>query len=300
MDTAMYNRAGADELRRRLSCGCLAVQGPMGSLLTSEPFGEDIPAALWNVAEGATVERLHRLYLAAGAELLITNTFQANAPALSRDLVRSSVRNVCDLAVRHARRASAKLLLGSMGPCGIDWFAPGAAEYTAAVAAYREQALALLEAGVDGILLETFTSIRDLEPALVGVHEVLDGMPLAVSFAVDGKAELLGDHLNIEAAVRHVQKRGGADMLGINCCTVEEANSAVPRLLACAEGIPVMVRPNAGMPHRDEAGALEWDEDPQAMADAARAWREAGVRAVGGCCGTTPKTTCAVADVLDV
>lgn len=293
-----YNRAGADELRRRLVAGAaLLAQGPMGTMLMSEPGGEDIPAAYWNVAEPQVVTRLHSMYDVAGAEVLITNTLCASAPALARDEVYVSMAEVNRAGVECARRVAPQLLLGSMGPCGLEWFEPDGEEFRSARAAYRDQAYALLCAGADGLLLETFTSIRDLEPALAGAFDVADGMPLLVSFAIDDDANLLGDGLNIEGAVVYAEKHG-ADSVGVNCCSIDAANVALPRLLFSAT-TPVTVRPSAGAPHRDDDGQLAWDDESDAFALACVRWYETGAALVGACCGATPNTTCAMAAALD-
>ncbi len=297
-ETAYYNRFGAEEFRRRIQRETLVVQGPTGSVLMGAWDASDIPPALWNVAEPQSVANMHQLYEAAGAQVLITNTFQASAPALARDSIRASVAEINRTAVDEARSAHPQLLMGSMGPCGISWIRDDGPEYRAARAAYREQAHALLSAGVDALLLETFTSIRDLEPALAGVNDVRDGMPLVVSFAAGADACLLGDHLPLEAAVL-IAEKAGADTVGVNCCALEEAAPCVAALVRAAR-TPVMVRPNAGAPVRAEDGSLLWQEDPEAFAQAALAWAGAGARLVGSCCGTSARTTAAIAEALDV
>ena len=296
MDTSYYNRAGAEEFMRRLSSETLLAQGPMGSALMSETFAADIPAAFWNLAEPQTVIRLHQLYEAAGAQVLITNTFQASAPALERDQIAPSLAEVNRGAVDDARAAHPQCLLGSMGPCGIDWFEEDSPEFRAARAAYRDQANALLTAGVDALLIETFTSIRDLQPALKGARDAADGMPVLVSFAINDQCNLLGDELTIEAATVWAEKHG-ASAVGVNCCSIKAATAAVPRIVYAAT-TPVMVRPNAGNPVRvgDE---LSWNEQPAAFARACVEWQRAGARLVGSCCGTTAQTTAAMADALD-
>lgn len=297
MDTSYYNHAGAEELLRRLSSETMLAQGPMGSVLMSEELAADIPAAFWNAAEPQTVAHIHQMYEAAGAQVLITNTFQASAPALKRDEIEPSVAEVNRRAVDNARAAHPQCLLGSVGPCGIDWFTEDSPEYRAARAAYREQVHDLLSDGVDGILLETFTSIRDMQPALAGTCDAADGMPILVSFAVDDKAQLLGDGLTIEGAVVFAEKHGAA-VTGVNCCSLAAANEAAPRLVAAAKG-PVMVRPNAGSPHIVD-GIPVWNEAPEAFAAACVAWKQAGVALVGSCCGTTAATTAAMAEALGV
>ena len=111
MDTSYYNRFGAEELTRRLSSETLLAQGPMGSVLLSEYDAADIPPAFWNLAEPQTVSRIHRLYVAAGAQVLITNTFQASSYALKHDQIAPSVAEVNRGAVDDARQAHPQLLL---------------------------------------------------------------------------------------------------------------------------------------------------------------------------------------------
>lgn len=297
MDTSYYNRFGGEELMRRLSDETLLAQGPMGSVLLSECDAADIPPAFWNLAEPQTVARIHRLYAAAGAQVLITNTFQASGYALDRDEIAPSMAEVNRGAVDGARQANPQLLLGSLGPIDIEWFVEDSAEYREIRANAREQAYALLNAGVDGLLIETVTSIRNLQPVLAGAHDAADGMPILVSFVIDDSGDLLGDGLNIEGAILYAEKHG-ASSVGVNCCSLAAANAAVPRMVAMAT-TPVTVRPNAGDPAQAQDGPI-WHEAPDDFAKACVAWRQAGAAMVGSCCGTTAITTAAMADSLDI
>ena len=196
----------------------------------------------------------------------------------------------------NARAAHGEVVVGSIGPCGIEWMREDSPEFRAARAAYREQATALLTAGVDAVMLETFCSIRDLQPALAGAVDAAWGMPIMVSFAINEDGELLGDGLTIEGAVVFAEKHG-AHAVGVNCCSIAAADAAVPRLVRAAR-TPVMVRPNAGLPLRAEDGSLAWHEEPLSFANACIRWREAGAHLVGACCGATPRTTAAMSDAL--
>lgn len=156
--------------------------------MLSEYDAADIPPAFWNLAEPQTVSRIHRLYVAAGAQVLITNTFQASSYALKHDQIAPSVAEVNRGAVDDARQAHPQLLLGSMGPIGIEWFAEDSVEYREIRGIASEQAHALLNAGVDGLLIETVTSIRNLQPMLAGARDAADGMPVLVSLSLTIKA----------------------------------------------------------------------------------------------------------------
>lgn len=296
-DPDIYRQEEGAELRQALGEGPLLAQGPMGTLLMSEPGGEHIPPVAWNLYEPVVVERLHALYAASGADILITNSFQANERALAHDEIYASVREANALSVRLARKAGARFVLGSIGPNGIDWLKRDSPEFRHARAAYREQISALLVEGASGIMLETVTSLRALEPALAAAADIAAGMPTCVSFAVNEQGDLLLDGTPLEAAVLFAEKRGAASV-GVNCCSLETADKMVPRLLSSAL-TPVSVRPNAGDPERDDDGVLVWHEDPEAFVRAARSWIDAGVRLLGACCGTTPLTTCALRDVID-
>lgn len=294
-NTDYYNRAGAEEFLGRLQSSVLLAQGPMGTMLMSQLGAGDVPPAFWNLAEPQTVQRIHQLYMAAGADVAITNTFQASAPALERDDILPSMEEVNRAAVDNARAAQMPYVLGSIGACGLEWFKEGTPEYRAAKDAYRNQAYALLRAGVDALLLETFTSIRDLQPALDGAADVADGMPVMVSFAIDDAGNLLGDGLNIEGAVLYAEKHGAASV-GVNCCSIAAATAALPRMLESAR-TPVTIRPNAGLP-QEENGTYIYSEKPEAFAQACAAWAKQGAKLVGSCCGATPATTAEMADAL--
>lgn len=297
-DTSGYNREGACALMERLRAGeTLLVQGAMGTELALEAGAADVPAAFWNIAEPQIVAFLHRSYVQAGADVAVSNTFQASAPALERDGIRASVGEVNDAAVRAARSAQPAHVLGSMGACGLDCVAEDTPAFRAARAAYREQAYALLAAGADALLLETFTSLHELAPALRGAFDVADGMPVFASFAVDAQGDLLGDRLPIEAAILLAEKRGCA-VVGVNCCSLEEAAGLAERMVAAAR-MPVMLRPSAGIPSVAEGGMPVYPDMDEAFARAARAWRDEGVALVGSCCGTRSLTTCAMRLALD-
>lgn len=296
-DPARFDRAGTAWLEEHLGKDTLLMQGAMGSGLMGQVGSAQVPPAFWNVADPHEVERIHWMYRTVGADIMLTNTFQASGPALERDEVRAGMERVNRAAVACALHAGAPCTLGSMGPCGISWLADDTPEYRAVIAAYREQAYALLDAGCHGIVLETFTALRELEAALGAVQSVADGMPVLVSYAIDDEGNLLGDGLNIEAACMFAESHG-ARAVGVNCCSLEAATAAVPRMVR-AVSVPVMVRPNAGDPQVDDEGQLHWYELPDDFAAACERWCADGALIVGGCCGTGPRTTCALSGCLE-
>lgn len=299
VEAERYDRVGAQRLRARIASGPSIVQGPMGSLLMSEVGAVGIPPAYWNVAEPAAVARMHALYAAAGADILITNTFCASAPALERDGIVRAMDSVCRSAVDAARRAGGLPVLGSIGPVGIDWTREKDPEWRRAREAYQDMAHSLLVSGASGLLLETFGSMRELELALDAVNMVRDGMPVIVSFAVDGAGDLVGDGTNVEGALLALRS-SEIDAVGVNCCELGVSQDMVGRM-ARASDLPLMIRPSAGLPETLD-GELVWHEDPRAFAAALPGWIDAGATMVGSCCGASPRTTsalaCALGDLL--
>lgn len=271
--TAGYNRPGAEGFRERLAEGTLLVQGPLGIALSELPGSEGIPATAWNRSEPQTVTRLHALFLASGAEVLVANTARASAPALSDDAVRGGVRSVNRAAVDCARQARGRYVLGAVGPCGLEWTLEDSPDYRSARAAYRDHAHALLDAGADGLLLEGFASIRDVEPALAGVFDVADGMPVLLSFALDDAGGLLHDGLNVEAAAMFAEKRG-VEVVGVEYPAVAGAVEVLARAVS-ATSLPVMLRVSG-----------EGD-----IAAEVPSWLAAGARLLGA---ATPRAVCAL------
>lgn len=297
LDDSRYDRLGASWLMERLGKQVLLMQGPMGTELMRLAGGEDVPAAYWNVADPQEVIRLHSLYRAVGADLMLTNTFQASAPALQRDNVAASMEYVNRCAVDCARRGGAPCVVGSIGPCGLAWEEPDTPEYRAARAAYREQAHTLFDAGAHAVMLETFTSLHDAEPALVGALDAGCGMPVLMSYAVDDDCNLYGDGAPIEDACVLAAKMG-ASSVGVNCCSLAAATNAARRISACTP-LPISVRPNAGSPQRSKDDELVWPVGADEFAEACAQWVSLGATLVGPCCGGDPLTVCALSGYLE-
>ena len=219
---------------RNLRAACrarrLLAQGPMGSVLLSEYDAADIPPAFWNLAEPQTVSRIHRLYVAAGAGCSLPTPFrhQAMPSSTTPDLAPSVAEVNRGPSAMPARRTPLSCCWARWARSVLSGLPEDSAEYREIRGIAREQAHALLNAGVDGLLIETVTSIRNLQPMLAGARDAADGMPVLVSFVVDDKGDLLGDGLNIEAAVLYAEKHG-ANSVGVNCCSLAAANAAVPR-----------------------------------------------------------------------
>ena len=242
----------------------------------------------WLFDAAERVLELHRAYVEAGADVILTCSFGGTRPRLghSRALAERT-REVSLRAAELAGEASAgrALVAGTMGPTGQLLKPLGPLEPEDCTAAYAEQADALADGGVDLLLLETFYALEEATAAIEGVRRA-SSLPLVVSFSFDmGGRTMMG--LSPAAAVSALEAFGLA-AIGANCGdSLETADAVVQELVAAAGDIPVWIKPNAGKP-RIDGDSVIYDVDPDTMASWAFRYVEHGARIVGGFCGSTP------------
>jgi len=286
---------------RRLAEGPLLFDGAMGTLLYARGVPLDACFDVLNLNNPRLVQGVHADYVAAGADCLETNTFGANRFKLAvhglADAVRAVNRQGARLA-RDVREATGRdvLVLGSIGPLG-KYLAPlGTVTADEARAAFQEQAEGLLEGGVDGFVVETFSDLREIALAIEAIRAVTD-LPIVAQMA------FTEDHVTFTGAtpaeVARTLRALGVDALGANCSVGSSVLFEVlEQMLAEAGGVPVAIQPNAGLPSR-VGERLMYLSSPAYMAEWAGRMLEAGARAVGGCCGTTPQHIAAMRAVVD-
>ena len=272
-------------LERRLERGVVIMDGAMGTELIARgiPIDEVRDS---NRNHPDLVQQVHRDYLQAGAEVLLTNTFTLNRYTVPD---RSELAAQISAGVRLARQVAGgeALVLGSIGPLpgivGADLPDEEAED------AFAEVALAMADAGVDGFIGETLPSTRHAEAALAGIRRA-SSLPVIISrcYGRDRASELRTFAERMDA--------GGATAIGINCVGGPSALLPVVRQLAVVSRLPVMARPNAGYPRLDEGKAV-YHLRPEWMARQAKAYVNAGVRLIGGCCGVGPGHIKAAAQV---
>ncbi len=236
------------------------------------------------------VEQAHRDYVDAGCDVLETNTFGANRLALARHGHGDHVAAVNRAGVELARRAvgdRAVYVAAAVGPTGIPFDEAPGHERELAVTALGEQLEALAAAGPDLLLLETFYQLGEIEAAIAAARRIAPGLPIVaqVVFGPDGLAH--GGFTPEVVAQRLVA--AGADVIGANCgAGPPELYEVGTRMVG--QGAPVSVQPNAGLPRVVEGRTL-YVANPEHFGVFARRLLQAGVRMVGGCCGTTPEHT---------
>ncbi|MCC6873431.1 MAG: bifunctional homocysteine S-methyltransferase/methylenetetrahydrofolate reductase [Sandaracinaceae bacterium] len=239
-----------------------------------------------NLTSPSLVRSIHEAHLAAGAEVIETNTFGANRYRLAAHQLQDQVAELNRAAVRIARAAAGDRawVVASVGPSGSIFKAVPAEERDALRAAFREQAAALAEEGVDAILLETFRQPEELRLSYEGVRAgTRHAVPVfaCVSFDAFGT---MADGKGPEEMARFLAELG-ADAIGVNCAD-GPAGVYEMAVRMLEPGLPVIAMPNADLPRRVE-GRLAYMATPEYFLLYARRMFKAGIRGVGGCCGTT-------------
>jgi methionine synthase / methylenetetrahydrofolate reductase(NADPH) len=269
------------ELETRVVCG----DGAMGTLLLAGGVPLERCFEELCVSELDRIQRIHEDYIAAGARVIKTNTFGANAARLERFGFQKRVGEINRAAVEVAKTAaqpSNVFIAGSVGPLGIT-ADEAEARGLDRKKCFREQIAALVAAGVDLIFFETFTDFAEMEVALLAKNEV-GGAPEICSFACRSDGRLrCGTMLTDAFAKLH---DAGATMMGVNCMNDPREMAALVQLVSPA--CPFAVYPTAGQPRRNNGGAT-YDVSPKMFAASARELMTKGARLLGGCCGTTPK-----------
>lgn len=277
-------RAGfVERLRERP----IVFDGAMGTMLYARGVFVNTCYEEVCLSQPGLVARIHREYVQAGAEAIETNSFGANRLRLRPFGLGERVAEINRAAVRLAREAAGDTVwvAGSVGPCT----APGAAPAVSGAEieeTFAEHVGALVEAGVDLILLETFTRLEELLLAVrvAARHDV----PLVASFSLDEGGRTVGDGTDAEAMVTALEQEPAVAALGFNCGTGPSgAYENLRRVLAVARK-PVVVMPNADVPQVIQGRRVRV-ATPEYFAEYAKRYVKLGARGVGGCCGTTPE-----------
>ncbi len=240
------------------------------------------------------VMELHRRFADAGSDLVLTCSFGATGLRLADGPLAGRTGEVNRRAAELAREAvgADRLVAGSLGPTGQLIEPYGLLTQEACVEAYAEQAGALAAGGVDLLVLETFFALEEAVWAVEGVRRATD-LPLVASFSFDqGTRTMMGvSAADVIAAVAD----SGVAALGLNCGrSLADTDAVVGEFLDAGLGIPLWVKPNAGVP-KIVGDAVIYEADPEMLARHVAGYVERGARIVGGCCGSTPEHVAAIA-----
>ena len=250
-----------------------------------------------NLSQPELVRSVHEDYLQAGAEIIETNTFGANALRLQRYGLRDKVADINQAGVRIARQAVRQLadkqagtayVAGSVGPLGVHLEPLGKTGLDEARDAFAEQIRALVSGGpgegVDLLIIETMPALNEAEQAVLAARAAAPDIPVVVMVTVDEEANCL-DGASPEIAAARIQS-WGVDAVGCNCSVGPATVLTAIERMAAVTTLPLMAMPNAGMP-RSVDGRNIYLCSPEYMASFARKFTKAGVQFIGGCCGTT-------------
>ncbi len=296
---------GKIPFRERLAQGVILADGAMGTLLHARGVPIDACFDELNLSRPDLVLAVHRDYLAAGAEVLETNTFGANRFKLAEHGLEDRVQEINRAGVvlaREALEAAGKreaYVAGSVGPLGVRLAPVGRVTAQQAYEAFREQIAALCAAGADLLILETFSDLNEIHEAARAARDVCD-LPLVaqVTFTRDDRT-LLG---STPAQAAQALAALGAEVIGVNCSNGPAQIMRIIRQMqaALADGPRVYFSalPNAGWPEY-VGGRVMYPSSPEYFAEYAVALRDQGVAIVGGCCGTTPQHIAAMRAALD-
>jgi 5-methyltetrahydrofolate--homocysteine methyltransferase len=286
-----------------LSTNPLLADGAMGTQLQQAGLEPGGCGDLWNLERPTQVQEIHRSYVDAGAQLITTNTFGANRIVLERygEETRATDINRAGAELARAAAPAGGYVLGDIGPIGA--FLAPLGEYTPPeiLDVFAEQAAALLDGGADAIIVETMSAVDEAVLAVQAARSAGAAMVIA-TMAFDrtrvGPRTMMGTTPE-EAAESLVA--AGAGMVGANCgasLEPEDYLEILRRMRSVVPDVPLIAQPNAGLPQVGPAGETWYPTDPEGFAETTRRLLAEGAAIVGGCCGTTPAHTKAVAQLL--
>ncbi|MGD0499444.1 MAG: bifunctional homocysteine S-methyltransferase/methylenetetrahydrofolate reductase [Bryobacteraceae bacterium] len=287
MTTVAASRAS--EFREQLDRRALVADGAMGAMLYAR--GVFINRCYDELCLSASdmVRQIHQEYVKAGAEILETNTFGATRPRLAGFGFGEKLADINRAAVRLAREAAGKkaFVAGAVGPLGVRIEPLGPTSFAEARAGFREQIAVLAEAGVDLLILETFGNLDELREAVFAAREAAgDALAVIAQVTIDDFGHLPGG-TDTETFTRALDS-WPADGIGLNCSVGPKAMLETIERMMRFSSKPMSAMPNAGAPQRVENRNI-YLCSPEYMAQYARRMLWAGVKIVGGCCGTTPE-----------
>lgn len=298
-----------DALKQRI----LILDGAMGTMiqqvdLTGEDFGgEDLDGCneMLVLTRPELIQRIHEEYLEAGADLIETNTFGATSVVLAEYDIQDRAREINLKAARIAKAAvdrfstpeSPRYVVGAMGPTTKTLSVTGGVTFQELIDSYLEQALALIEGGVDALLLETSQDTLNVKAGSIGIQQAFEQSGVTLPLMISGTIEPMGTTLagqNIESFYISLEHLNPISV-GLNCATGPEFMRDHIRSLSGMASVAVSCYPNAGLP--DENG--NYHESPDSLAQKIGAFAEQGwLNIAGGCCGTTPAHIRAMRDKL--
>jgi 5-methyltetrahydrofolate--homocysteine methyltransferase len=277
--------AERNKLGEWLKAGLLITDGAWGTQLQLRGLPIGTTPDTWNLTHPDRVEAVARAYAEAGSQVILTNTFRANAIAMTNASA-ADLDAINRAGVGLSRRGAGQaMVFASIGPTG-KMLVSGEISAEEVTAAFVAQSASLAAAGADALLIETMSDIDEARLALNAARRT--GLPIIVSFAFDsGKNK---DRTMMGAtpeAVATAMEAAGADAVGANCGVGVEHAVPICQRLHAAGNLPVWIKPNAGLPTM-EGAVIRYGTSAEFFASYYAALRDAGAAFLGACCGSTP------------
>jgi len=279
----------ASEFRERLQSRVLVADGAMGTMLYTKGVFINRCYDELNLSAPALVSEVHDEYLKAGSEILETNTFGANRMRLAAFGLADKLKAINLAGARLARQAAGEqaFVAGAMGPLGVRIEPLGPTSFEEAREAFREQAEALIEGGVDLLILETFADINELREAVRAARDAAGPDVVIVAQVTIDDFGNMPDGTETAAFTKKLEE-WPVDVIGLNCSAGPKVMLETIEEMAKLARKPLSAMPNAGHPATVE-GRKIYLCSPEYMAQYARRFIWTGVKILGGCCGTTPE-----------
>ncbi|MBN2839709.1 MAG: homocysteine S-methyltransferase family protein [Coriobacteriia bacterium] len=283
------------DIQMRFGRDVLVLDGAMGTMLHKHDLPEGQSLVQLNVTAPDIVEEVHRLYDLAGADCATTNSFGGTRAKLAAYGLEDQLVELNRAAVRLARTGGATHILGDMGPTGLVIEPLGAVAFDVVFHQFAEQASALAMERPDALLVETMTDIAEARCAVLAARSVTD-LPVLVTctFGLSGRMDLSGTDPETAAVILEA---AGASAVGLNCGLGPEQMLPLVERMARATSLPIIVRPNAGLPQLVD-GVTVFPGTAEEMGQYAARFVDAGASLIGSCCGSTPAFTGAIAGYI--
>ena len=275
----------------------LLLDGATGSCLRSMGMPVGVSTELWALEHPDAILTLQRSYVEAGSDIIYAPTFSANRLGLSMYGLEDRLAEINAGLVSLSRKAAAgrALVAGDLTTTGKALEPKGDLTYQQLLDVYAEQIDILAHAGSDLLVAETMLSIDETMAAVEAAHSVCD-LPIMCSMTLEADGQLLFGGSAVDA-VESLQALGAA-AVGLNCSVGPDQLEAVVSSMKSVATVPLIVKPNAGMPVVDDRGVAHYSMTPDDFAASMKKLLWRGARLVGGCCGTSPEYIQALAGVL--
>jgi 5-methyltetrahydrofolate--homocysteine methyltransferase len=279
----------------------LLADGAMGTLLMERGLPAGACPESINLERPELLVEIARLYLEAGAEIIQTNTLGASPIKLAMYGLAERTEDINVAAAQAVRQAvgNQAYVYGSCGPCGLTLQPYGDGDPDDVRAAFVRQIRALVDGGIDVLIVETMMDLIECRLAIEAARVVSGTLPVMACMTFDrtprGFYTIMGNNVSSVAVGMAV---AGADVIGSNCGSGIEQMIELARAFAAATARPLIFQPNAGLPYTEGLRAV-YRETPEFMAERVGSLIDAGTAVIGGCCGTTPEHIRAMRAVLD-